>query len=227
MPISRRVYREEIADLAAAGCRYLQLDETNFAYLCDPKLREQVQNIGEDPDTLPQTYAKLINAVDRRASRADMVTCMHLCRGNFKSAWVAEGGYEPVAEVLFNEIDVDGYFLEYDDARSGDFAPLRFVPKGKTVVLGLVTTKLRAARDQGRAEAAHRGGGEVLPARPAGASARNAASPAPSTAMTFRVARRDRETAAGGGDRQRGLGLMPFMGDFGAHDFRFSRNLGL
>jgi 5-methyltetrahydropteroyltriglutamate--homocysteine methyltransferase len=136
-----RVYREEVKDLADAGCRYLQIDEVNFAYLCDPKLREQVQNIGSDPATLPQTYAKLINeSIGGRPK--DMVTAMHLCRGNFKSAWVAEGGYEPVADVLFNQIDVDGYFLEYDDERSGDFAPLRFVPKGKTVILGLVTTKL-------------------------------------------------------------------------------------
>jgi len=138
-----RVYNEEVQELAAAGCRYLQIDEVNFAYLCDPKLREQVQNIGSDPNTLPKTYAKLIN--DSIAGKpADMVTAMHLCRGNFKSAWVAEGGYEPVADVLFNEINVDGYFLEYDDERSGDFAPLRFVPKGKTVILGLVTTKLSA-----------------------------------------------------------------------------------
>jgi 5-methyltetrahydropteroyltriglutamate--homocysteine methyltransferase len=136
-----RVYNEEVRDLAAAGCRYLQIDEVNFAYLCDPKLREQVQNIGSDPNTLPKTYAKLIN--DSIAGKpADMVTAMHLCRGNFKSAWVAEGGYEPVADVLFNQINVDAYFLEYDDERSGDFAPLRFVPKGKTVILGLVTTKL-------------------------------------------------------------------------------------
>jgi 5-methyltetrahydropteroyltriglutamate--homocysteine methyltransferase len=138
-----RVYNEEVQDLAAEGCRYLQIDEVNFAYLCDPKLREQVQNIGSDPNTLPKTYAKLIN--DSLANKpADMVTAMHLCRGNFKSAWVAEGGYEPVADVLFNQINVDGYFLEYDDERSGDFAPLRFVPKGKTVILGLVTTKLSA-----------------------------------------------------------------------------------
>ncbi len=136
-----RVYSEEVRDLAAAGCRYLQIDEVNFAYLCDPKLREQVQNIGSDPRTLPQTYAKLINA-SLAGRPADMVVAMHLCRGNFRSAWVAEGGYEPVADVLFNQIDVTGYFLEYDDERSGDFAPLRFVPKGKIVVLGLVTTKL-------------------------------------------------------------------------------------
>jgi 5-methyltetrahydropteroyltriglutamate--homocysteine methyltransferase len=137
-----RVYAEEIADLAAAGCRYIQIDETNFAYLCDETLRRQVQtSIGEDPATLPRIYAKLIN--DAIAGRPkDMVVCIHICRGNSRSAWVAEGGYEPVADVLFNEIDVDGYFLEYDSPRAGDFAPLRFLPKGKIAVLGLVTTKL-------------------------------------------------------------------------------------
>ena len=134
-------YRAEIRALADAGCRYLQLDDTNLAYLCDEKMREGARKRGDDPNELPRRYARLINAAiaDRPA---DMTVCVHLCRGNFKSAWVAEGGYEPVAEVLFNELAVDGYFLEYDDARSGDFAPLRFVPKGKTVVLGLVTTKL-------------------------------------------------------------------------------------
>jgi 5-methyltetrahydropteroyltriglutamate--homocysteine methyltransferase len=137
-----RVYAEEIADLAAAGCRYLQIDETNFAYLCDPVLRRQVEtNIGEDPAKLPETYARLINrAIAGRP--ADMAVCIHICRGNNQSAWVAEGGYEPVAEVLFNAIDVTGYFLEYDSPRAGDFAPLRFLPKGKVAVLGLVTTKL-------------------------------------------------------------------------------------
>ncbi len=136
-----RVYREEIADLAAAGCRYLQLDEVNLAYLCDPALREDVRrNIGEDPTTLPGTYAKLIN--DALSGRPrDMTVCMHLCRGNFAGNWMASGGYEPVADVLFNEVAVDGYFLEYDTARAGGFEPLRLVPKGKTVVLGLVTTK--------------------------------------------------------------------------------------
>jgi 5-methyltetrahydropteroyltriglutamate--homocysteine methyltransferase len=135
-----QVYREEIAGLAEEGCRYVQLDEVNFAYLCDPSLREQVKAIGEDPATLPQTYAKLLNSVIKGKPK-DMVVAMHLCRGNSRSAWIAEGGYEPVAEVLFNEVNVDGYFLEYDSPRAGDFAPLRFVPKGKTIVLGLVTTK--------------------------------------------------------------------------------------
>jgi 5-methyltetrahydropteroyltriglutamate--homocysteine methyltransferase len=135
-----RIYSEEVKALADLGATYLQLDEVNFAYLCDPKLREQVRGIGEDPDQLPHTYAKLINAaVSTRSPK--MTITMHLCRGNFKSAWAAEGGYDPVAEVLFNETDVDGYFLEYDTPRAGSFAPLRFVPKGKMVVLGLVTSK--------------------------------------------------------------------------------------
>jgi 5-methyltetrahydropteroyltriglutamate--homocysteine methyltransferase len=134
-------YQAEIADLAQAGLRYLQLDDTNLAYLCDPAQRERAIARGHDPNQLPRDYAQLINAA--LATRpADMVTGIHLCRGNFRSSWAAEGGYEPVAEVLFNELDIDAYFLEYDDARSGDFQPLRHVPKGKIVVLGLVTTKL-------------------------------------------------------------------------------------
>ena len=136
-----RVYSEEVRDLAAAGCRYLQIDEVNFAYLCDPKLREQVRALGEDPEALPYTYAKLINGAIAGRPK-DMVACMHLCRGNFEGAWIAEGGYEPVAETLFNAIDVDGYFLEYDTERAGGFGPLRFLPKNKMAVLGLVTTKL-------------------------------------------------------------------------------------
>lgn len=136
-----RVYREEIADLAAAGCRYLQLDEVNLAYLCDPVLREDVRrNIGEDPTILPRTYARLINEAIR-GRPGDMVVCLHLCRGNFAGNWMASGGYEPVAQVLFNEIAVDGYFLEYDSDRAGGFEPLRLAPRGKRVVLGLVTTK--------------------------------------------------------------------------------------
>jgi 5-methyltetrahydropteroyltriglutamate--homocysteine methyltransferase len=135
-----RLYREEIADLAQAGCRYLQIDEVNLAYLCDGELRKQVANIGEDPGTLPKTYARLLNDTIRDRPK-DMTVCMHLCRGNFAGAWVAEGGYEPIAELVFNEINVDGYFLEYDSARAGGFEPLRFLPKGKVAVLGLVTTK--------------------------------------------------------------------------------------
>jgi 5-methyltetrahydropteroyltriglutamate--homocysteine methyltransferase len=134
-------YRAEIASLAEAGCRYLQLDDTNLAYLCDETQRENARKRGMDPDELPRLYARIINEAIRDRP-ADMVACVHLCRGNFRSSWAAEGGYEPVAEVLFNDLAVDGYFLEYDDPRSGDFAPLRHLPKGKTVVLGLVTTKL-------------------------------------------------------------------------------------
>ena len=135
-----RLYREEIADFGRAGCRYLQIDEVNLAYLCDPELRRQVANIGEDPATLPKTYAKLLNDTIRDRP-ADMTVCMHLCRGNFAGAWVAEGGYEPIADLLFNQIGVDGYFLEYDSARAGGFEPLRYLPKGKIAVLGLVSTK--------------------------------------------------------------------------------------
>ncbi len=133
-------YQAEIAALYAAGSRYIQLDDTNLAYLCDPVMRQGAVDRGDDPDALPHAYAELINAaLDGRPD--DLTVGIHLCRGNYRSTWFAEGGYEPVAEVLFNELDVDAYFLEYDDERSGDFAPLRFVPKGKTVVLGLMTSK--------------------------------------------------------------------------------------
>ncbi|MGE3932659.1 MAG: 5-methyltetrahydropteroyltriglutamate--homocysteine S-methyltransferase [Rhodospirillaceae bacterium] len=138
-----KVYNDEIQALARAGARYVQLDDTNFAYLCDPRIREATKKLGEDPDVLPRRYCRLINE-SIRGRPDDMVVTVHMCRGNFRSAWVAEGGYDPVAEVLFNELAVDGLFMEYDDPRSGGFAPLRFVPKGKTVVLGLLTTK-RAA----------------------------------------------------------------------------------
>ena len=134
-------YRTEIRLLGEAGCTYLQLDDTNLAYLCDPAMREGARQRGDDPNELPRRYARLINAAIAERP-AGMAVCIHLCRGNFRSAWAAEGGYEPVAEVLFKDLAVDGYFLEYDDARSGDFAPLRFVPQGKVVVLGLVTTKV-------------------------------------------------------------------------------------
>ena len=133
-------YREEIADLAGRGLRYIQLDDTNLAYLCDPAVRERTKARGDDPDELTRLYCRLIND-SIRDRPDDMVATVHLCRGNFKSAWVAEGGYEPVAEILFNEMAVDGFFLEYDDERSGDFAPLRFVPDDKVVVLGLMSSK--------------------------------------------------------------------------------------
>ena len=139
-------YRAEIRSLAAAGCQYLQLDDTNLAYLCDPEMRRGVRARGDDPDELPRRYARFINAAI--ADRPPGLTiCVHLCRGNFKSAWVAEGGYEPVAEVLFNELAVDGYFLEYDDERSGDFAPLCFLLRDRCVVLGLVSSKVGALEE--------------------------------------------------------------------------------
>ena len=134
------VFREEIAQLAAAGCTYLEIDDVNFAYLCDPKMRDGAKKIGEDPDKLPALYAKLINDCIKDRP-ANMVVCTHLCRGNFRSAWVAEGGYDAVAEVLFNELEVDGYFLEFDTPRAGNFAPLRYMPKDKKLILGLVSSK--------------------------------------------------------------------------------------
>jgi 5-methyltetrahydropteroyltriglutamate--homocysteine methyltransferase len=133
-------YRKAVRAFADAGCRYLQLDEVNFTYLCDPKLRELVAKRGEDPAELPHVYARMINAAISDVP-ADMAKAMHLCRGNFQSTFVASGGYEPVAEILFNEIDIDAYFMEYDSDRAGGFEPLRFVPKSKMVVLGLVTSK--------------------------------------------------------------------------------------
>jgi len=132
-------YREAIAAFAKAGCAYLQLDDVAFAYLCDPKIRDNCRKNGDDPDALPRLYADTINrALEGRPS--DMTVTMHTCRGNFRSAWVAEGGYEPVAEAMFST-KVDGFFMEFDNARAGGFEPLRFVPRGKRVVLGLVTSK--------------------------------------------------------------------------------------
>ncbi len=135
-----QTYRKAVRAFADAGCRYLQLDEVNFTYLCDPNLRSQVANRGDDPEQLPSIYAEMINAAMSDIP-GDMTIAMHLCRGNFQSTFVASGGYEPVAEILFNSINVHGYFMEYDSERAGGFEPLRFVPKGKTVVLGLVTSK--------------------------------------------------------------------------------------
>jgi 5-methyltetrahydropteroyltriglutamate--homocysteine methyltransferase len=136
-----KAYGDELQSLWNAGCRYVQMDDTNLAYLCDEKLREAARARGDDPNELPHRYAKFINRVVARKP-AGMTLAVHLCRGNFKSTWAAQGGYEPVAEALLAEMNVDAYFLEYDDARSGDFRPLRFLPKGKVMVLGLVTTKL-------------------------------------------------------------------------------------
>src|SRR3979490_198342 len=133
-------YRKAVRAFADAGCRYLQLDEVNFTYLCDPKLRELVAKRGEAPAELRHVYPRIITPAISTVP-ADMTKAMHLCRGNFQSTFVASGGYEPVAEILFNEIDIDAYFMEYDSDRAGGFEPLRFVPEDKMVVLGLVTSK--------------------------------------------------------------------------------------
>jgi 5-methyltetrahydropteroyltriglutamate--homocysteine methyltransferase len=136
-----QAYRKAIRGFYDAGCRYLQLDDTAWAMMCDPKEREAAKRRGDDPDSLPAHYAAMTNQA--LAGRpADMVITMHSCRGNFRSAFIAQGGYEHIAERLLGELDVDGYFLEYDTERAGGFEPLRFVPKGsKQVVLGLVTSK--------------------------------------------------------------------------------------
>jgi 5-methyltetrahydropteroyltriglutamate--homocysteine methyltransferase len=134
-----RVYAAEIAGLGKLGCTYLQLDDTTLAYLNDPTQREYMKAQG-GAESQHLIYIRLINAAVANKP-ANMTICTHLCRGNFRSSWVASGGYDHVADALFNQLDVDGYFLEYDDERSGGFEPLRFVPKGKIVVLGLVTSK--------------------------------------------------------------------------------------
>jgi 5-methyltetrahydropteroyltriglutamate--homocysteine methyltransferase len=133
-------YKEQIARMGALGCSYLQLDDTSLAYLNDPSQRAEIAERGEDPTDLHRRYIRTINGAlaDRPAG---MTITTHLCRGNFRSSWVATGGYDYVADALFNELAVDGFFLEFDDERSGGFEPLRFVPPGKRVVLGLVTTK--------------------------------------------------------------------------------------
>ena len=135
-----KAYGEELQSLADAGCTYVQMDDTNMAYLCDEKMREAARQRGDDPNELPHRYAGFINKVVAHKPEG-MLLAMHLCRGNFKSTFAAAGNYEPVAEALLAEMNLDAYFLEYDDDRSGDFRPLRYLPKGKIVVLGLVTTK--------------------------------------------------------------------------------------
>jgi 5-methyltetrahydropteroyltriglutamate--homocysteine methyltransferase len=135
-----QVYRQEIAALDKLGCTYLQLDDISLAYLNDPAQREIVSQMGEDGEHAHIRHIRTLNAA-LASKPAGMSICTHLCRGNFRSSWAASGGYDHVAEALFGELNVDGYFLEFDDARSGTFAPLRFVPKGKKVVLGLLTTK--------------------------------------------------------------------------------------
>ena len=136
-----RAFGDELHALHAAGCRYVQLDDTNLAYLCDTKLREAARARGDDPDDLPRRYAAFINKVVAHKP-AGMLLAMHLCRGNFRSTHAASGDYEPVAEALLSGMDLDAYFLEYDDERSGDFRPLRYLQKGKTAVLGLITSKV-------------------------------------------------------------------------------------
>ena len=133
------VYRDAIAAFAKAGCTYLQMDDVAFSYLCDPKIRENCVKNGDDPEKLPARYAQTIKE-SLRDKPKNMVVAMHTCRGNFKSAWVAEGGYEPVAEAMFSS-GVDAFFMEFDNERAGGFEPLRFLPKGKKVVLGIVTSK--------------------------------------------------------------------------------------
>ncbi len=135
-----KAYGEELQSLFDAGCRYVQMDDTNLAYLCDEKMREAARQRGDDPNELPHRYAQFINKVVAHKPEG-MTLAMHLCRGNFKSTHAAAGNYEPVAEALLSEMKLDAFFLEYDDERSGDFRPLRYLGKGKIVVLGLVTTK--------------------------------------------------------------------------------------
>ncbi|KAF2017485.1 UROD/MetE-like protein [Aaosphaeria arxii CBS 175.79] len=142
-----RVYQEELDDLYKAGCRFVQLDDTNLAYLCDPDMRKAAEDRNEDLSTLPRKYAELINAAISKRP-ADMKIGIHLCRGNYRSKWFASGGYEPVAEVLFKELNVDAYFLEYDDARSGDFKPLRHLPEHKVVVVGVMSSKKNTLDDK-------------------------------------------------------------------------------
>jgi 5-methyltetrahydropteroyltriglutamate--homocysteine methyltransferase len=136
-------YGDELRSLAAACCTYVQMDDTNLAYLCDVKMRDAAKARGDDPNELPHRYARFINLVVAQKPPG-MLLAMHLCRGNFKSTHAASGNYEPVAEALLKEMNLDAYFMEYDDDRSGDFKPLRYLPTGKTVVLGLVTTKFGA-----------------------------------------------------------------------------------
>jgi 5-methyltetrahydropteroyltriglutamate--homocysteine methyltransferase len=136
-----RAYREEIGALCQAGCTYLQIDDTTVAMMCDPNVRERVTTLGDDAARLPALYADQVNAAIRDVPR-DVTVAIHTCRGNFKSTWMASGGYDPVAETVFTRLNVQAFFLEYDSDRAGGFEPLRFVPKGKKVVLGLISSKV-------------------------------------------------------------------------------------
>jgi 5-methyltetrahydropteroyltriglutamate--homocysteine methyltransferase len=135
-----KAYRKGVRAFADAGCRYLQLDEVFIAMLCDPRYRQQMTDRGDDPEKLGEAYGDMINAAMSDIP-SDMTITMHLCRGNYKSTHMGAGGYDAVQEILFSKINVHGYFMEYDDERAGTFAPLRLLPKGKQVVLGIVTTK--------------------------------------------------------------------------------------
>jgi 5-methyltetrahydropteroyltriglutamate--homocysteine methyltransferase len=136
-----KAYRTAVNAFAAAGCRYLQIDDTPFTYFCDPEQRRMLQDRGDDPDLMAQKYAQMINTAVTDIP-ADMRITMHLCRGNFRSLWIGQGGYEPMADLLLNGVNVHAYFMEYDSDRAGGFEPLRFLPKGKTVVLGVITSKV-------------------------------------------------------------------------------------
>ncbi len=191
---------------ARSAARYLQLDDTSLAYLNDPSQREYVTGLGGDGEHQHETYIRHINAALAKKP-ASMRVCTHMCRGNFKSSWVATGSYEHVADALFNQLNVDGFFLEYDDARSGGFEPLRFVPQGKFVVLGLVTTKKGALEQKDDSEAPHRRGVEVRAAR--------AALPQPAVRLLVDRRRqraddrgRDGEAGADCRDRAGGLGSV-------------------
>ena len=142
-----QAYKQAIQGFYAAGCRYLQLDDCSFAYLCDPAQRQMLAHRGDDPDQQAEIYVGMINAALEGRPR-DLVVTTHVCRGNFRSTFIASGGYEPIADLLFNKVNVDGYFLEWDSDRAGGFEPLRFLPKGKTVVLGLITSKTGAIENK-------------------------------------------------------------------------------
>jgi len=142
-----QIYEAEIRSLSEAGCHYLQMDEVPLAMLCDSDVRQQISDMGQDPDDLTRRYVATINKV-LEARSTDMTVGLHLCRGNFRSRWMAQGGYEPVAEILFNDLKVDAFFLEYDSPRAGDFSPLRYMAEDKMVVLGLISSKTAELEDK-------------------------------------------------------------------------------
>lgn len=142
-----QAYAQELIALHQAGCRHVQMDDTNLAYLCDEKMREAARKRGDDPNLLPFKYAEFINKVVNLKPK-DLVLTIHLCRGNFKSTFAASGHYGPVAEALLSEMNLDGYFLEYDDDRSGGFEPLKYLPKGKIAILGLISSKFPQLENQ-------------------------------------------------------------------------------